>query len=143
MKIPFSQAALTVHCLVHDVDVEFYPDDDALSPLDLLQLRCPGLDPVIRRLHEQSALTDMLARKSLGLRWRAEHPDEARLLPADYVKIDGWTFDEYPEGYKLTLQSLDQQEEREADECLASWVVSLTIAKEVKREHASQCDGAG
>jgi hypothetical protein len=143
MKISYMQAVLTIHCHKHGKEVEFYADDDALGPLDSTQLLCPGLSDEVKKLHERSNAIDLMARKQLALRWAAEHPDEVRLLPSGYMKTDGWTFEQYPLGLQRTLQSLDQQEERLADECLASWTVELTSAEEVNDEHASTGDEPG
>jgi len=131
------QAELSIHCYLHKCDVEFDADHDACHPLDQTQLYCPQLADELRELYQRSAVVDLAARKALGRRWRAEHPEETRMFPAGYLKTDGWTFEQYPENYRSSLMEIDRQIEVASDRDLKSWVVRLAATKEVKHEHAS------
>jgi hypothetical protein len=132
MKVPYNRAQLSVRCNYHNCDLEYYPDEDATGILDRLQLVCPGLSPMIRDLHAQSARLDHMARKWLGKQWLADNPAQAKMYPKDYVPTDKWSYEQYPDNYKQALQELDRQEEEAAEACMNSWVVRLTIREEVR-----------
>jgi hypothetical protein len=123
MDIPYERASLTVWCTLHDVALEFYADHDAESILDKLQLGCPELSRAIYDLHRQRGKLEGEASKASLDDWRAEHPTETALYPADYVP---YIAEEYwPEWAKQAAIALDIQEEDLADKDFLSWVVRL------------------
>jgi len=133
MRVPFDQAELTVHCMVHNRDVEYTGEMDSEHLLDRIQLYCPGLSDQVRYVHESINRLEAQALIACGIKYREEHPEEVALYPADWMPTN-FTPDEYPSDIREQIIKLDQLEDEAADVCFASWVVILE-AREHEQDH--------
>jgi hypothetical protein len=134
----FNETELSVSCTKHSTAVEFWANDDAQSPLDVLQLICPGLGEEIGRIRERMRGLDTEARLILGRRYLRDNPDETRDMPSDWIPTERWTFEQFPGSQKDRIRELDAKEETLTEECRNSWVVRLTSTKNYQKGDPSK-----
>lgn len=127
MKVPYDQAQIKVFCRRHNVEVEFEANDDALGPLDRLQLTCPKLGEQVRDIHERQSRIMVAEAIRLALKDKEEHPEQYAAFPADFLPTQKFGHQDYSEDVTRQLMHLDRVEEDEDTLCFQSWQVELTV----------------
>ena len=148
MQVPFDQANLTIHCMIHSCDIEYEASMDSVHILDKLQLYCPGLNRAIMGIHRQIDRVNELRSSEQALAYRACHPEEVAQMPRDWMPGNSTTIEDLDEAGRVRVQpfvdriaDLYSLIDKYTDECYNSWVITLE-RKEDNEHNPRQPDEA-